>query len=122
MLEEKQSERSFSLSQHTLRCAFENDMELVFVAVYQQFLILFYIGKLLKDTKESYVKLLGGRLPTFLPFFNFTRHFDEIVGGYISQSMVCLCIQLQTICSYFGYDNFVRVPCLLQSLWQHRLT
>lgn len=88
IMEEKSGERSFSYNQHQLRWTFENDLELIFVVVYQQFLTLYYIEQLLQDTKKTFVNMLGGRLPDFLPTFDFTPEFDKIVEKYINESIV----------------------------------
>ena len=54
LLEERSGAKSHNLEDYTLQWTFANEMDLVFVVVYQKILTLVYIEELLEKIKEQF--------------------------------------------------------------------
>jgi signal recognition particle receptor subunit alpha len=82
------STKKFDCHSHSLEWVFDNELDLIFVCVYQQFVNLLYIDALLKCVKERFVSLFNGRFKSPINYAEFDKLFDEILQQVESSSKV----------------------------------
>jgi len=85
LLEEKKAESGYKHDNYVLKWSFDNDLELVFVAVYLNITQMLYIEELLEAVKQSFVSLYRNDVRFFKPpshFADFEKQYLKIVDSY----------------------------------------
>jgi len=87
VLLEERNESSYTLNDYTLKWTFDNQLDLVFVAVYLNFSHILYVAELLEAVKAAFCSQFSSQVATLeLPTeFCFAEKYDKILRKFERQ-------------------------------------
>ena len=89
LLHERKAESSYNFGEHTMKWTFDNELELVFVAVYLNLTQLLYVDELLESVKMKFIDMFRNDIRVLKPtsaFESFKKVYIEAVGSFESQT------------------------------------
>jgi len=88
LLEERLAQSSYEYKNYTLKWSFENDLGIVFVAVYLNISQLLYIDELLEALKKEFISTFRHSIPQILSNYPFDEQFTVILEDFESKSLL----------------------------------
>lgn len=90
LLEDRAGDRDYVVDKLKLKWAFENQAQFLVVAVYQKFLQLVHVDKLLSAVRTAFLKKFGAELKSipqsiFASSFEFDSEFNELFEAFAAQ-------------------------------------
>ena len=101
LVQEQRIKDVYTEKSHNVKWTIENDLDLIFIAIYQETSFSSMVGRLLETVRSRFLERINKRVPAFLPLFDFTEDFDELMAQIDFAETVC-----DLLSEFLIYNNF----------------